>query len=244
MVDMGQTGITHNTAFEQSDMPSLVAAAHELKSPLVLLRQMSLELDETDDPQRRKVLSERLRFTADQGLRLVEQLTLSSRLQDSLFETEPLQVQAVFQDLESQLRPLASHLGIDVSIKTPQRPLVTVANRDLLPALLRNFCDNALAYTPREGRIQLIAAQRRGQIYLGVRDEGPVISPQSFRQLRERMGRQPQPLSARPRSSGLGLWIAGLYAEAMSASLVTERHRHGGMTFGVMLAPSEQLSLL
>lgn len=225
-------------------MPSLIAAAHELKSPLVLLRQMAFELDEVSDPSRQKVLTERLRFTTEQSLRLVEQLTLGSRLQDSLFETEPLQIQAVFRELESQLQPLARHLGVSVTVKVPRRPLVTVANRDLLPALLRNFCDNALAYTPPSGRIELAASERKGRIYLSVKDQGPTISRQSYSELQTRLGKQPQPLSSRPRSSGLGLWIAGLYAEAMSASLITKRHQGGGMTFGVMLSPSEQLSLL
>lgn len=227
-----------------SELPSLIAAAHELKSPLVLLRQLSFELETTDDPVRRSVLGERLRFTTEQSLRLVEQLSVSSRLDDVLFDTEPLQIQALYQDLESQLQPLAAHLGVELDVRLPRRPLVTVANRDLLPALMRNFCDNALTYTPQGGKVVIRASERHNKICLSVRDDGPTISHQAFRQLQQKLGRAPQPLTSRPRSSGLGLWIAGVYADYMSAQLQTRRHRRGGMTFSVELPKSEQMALL
>lgn len=226
------------------ELPALVAAAHELKTPLVLMRQLSLELEETVDPSRIQVINQRLRFTSEQSLRLVEQLTTTSRLQDSLFDTEPLQVHAVYRELADQLMPLARHLGVELVVQLPRRPLVTVANRDLLPALLRNFCDNALTYTPQGGQVVLSAALSRDRIALHVRDHGPPISRQAFRQLNDRLGRTRQPISARPRSSGLGLWIAGQYAEALSAEIQTRQHRGGGMTFSVVLPKSGQLSLL
>ena len=68
---------------------SLVAAAHELKTPLVLMRQLSIQLAQTDDPRKNTEIIERIRLTAERSLRLTDSLTKSARLADALFELEP-----------------------------------------------------------------------------------------------------------------------------------------------------------
>lgn len=60
---------------EFGGLPSVVVAAHELKSPLALVRQMSLLLDdqaisETDA----KRLRQQLIYTSERSLRLVDDL--------------------------------------------------------------------------------------------------------------------------------------------------------------------------
>ncbi|HET7630219.1 MAG TPA: HAMP domain-containing sensor histidine kinase [Candidatus Saccharimonadales bacterium] len=227
-----------------SELPSVIAAAHELKSPLILMRQLSLELGETRDPARAEVLNQRLRFSLDQSLRLVEQLSLAPRLEDGIFGCEPVETQAVCVQLVDQLGPLAKHLSVNLDFNPKRQPLVALANRDLLPALLVNLCDNALSYTPAGGRVEITAARHGSGVRLSVRDQGPSISRSAYRQLKHHLGKSAQPLGARPRSSGLGLWIAGRYAEAMSAKLSLVKHRGQGLTFAVDLPKSEQLSLL
>lgn len=227
-----------------SSLPSVIAAAHELKSPLVLMRQLSLELGETLDPERAKVINQRLRFSLDQSLRLVEQLSLAPRLDEGIFGCEPVETQAVCHQLVDQLQPLARHLAVELDFKSKRQPLVALANRDLLPALLINLCDNALSYTPAGGRVEITAIRRSSGIRLSVRDQGPSISRAAYRQLQQRLGKAAQPLGARPRSSGLGLWIAGRYAAAMNAQLSLVKHHGQGLTFAVDLPKSEQLSLL
>ncbi len=226
------------------DLPGVIAAAHELKSPLVLMRQLSLELGETSDKQRAHKINQQLQLTLDNTLRLVEQLSLAPRLGEGLFETEPVETQAVCRSLISSLEPLAEARTADLSFRAPRRPLVVLANRDLLPALLTNLCDNEINYSPICIRFELKEAQVGNRIVLSVHDDGPQISRRAFDELRRRLGRSAQPLGERPLSSGLGLWIAARYAEAMSGRLTLTRHRVKGLTFSVDLPKSEQLSLL
>lgn len=71
-------------------LPSLIAAAHELKSPLVVMRQFGFMLSRPDVTEaERRVLLQRLILTADRGLRLTNDLTKMARLEDALFQLEP-----------------------------------------------------------------------------------------------------------------------------------------------------------
>lgn len=226
-------------------MPSVLAAAHELKSPLVLMRQLSYQLEAagTLTPEQRLV-QERLRLTSERALRLVENITRASRLEDALFSLEPLQAHSVWREVAGEVSPLAAQLSQTVELSVPKRPLLVVANRELLPAILMGLCDNALSHNPDGKPVRLSVKQHREAVVFSVRDHGPVIDTKSFRELAGRLGTAPQPLGARPNSSGLGLWIAGSFARAMESTLSVTRHRSGGMTFSLHVPISGQLSLL
>jgi len=93
--------------------------------------------------------------------------------------------------------------------------------------------------------VELKAGSRaRGdQIRIAVRDYGPSIPPRLWEQLQKRLGTDVQVLHARPQSSGLGLYVAGKFANAMQGRIGATRH-HDGATFYVDINASTQLSLL
>lgn len=227
------------------EMPSVVAAAHELKAPLVLIRQLSYQLDAVGElSSEQKIVQERLRLTSERALRLVENITQTGRLDETLFALEPLQARSVWHDVVGEMNPLALQLDQHLKLAVPRKPLLVVAHKELLPAILTGLCDNALAHNPRGSQVTLSAKQEHDSVVFSVRDKGPKIDARAFRELEGRLGVAPQPLGARPGSSGLGLWIAGNFARAMSAHLSVTRHRSGGMTFSLHVPQSGQLSLL
>lgn len=226
-------------------VPSVLAAAHELKAPLVLMRQLAFQLASAGElTPEQSVVQERIRLTSERALRLVENITQSGRLEDTLFSLEPLQAHSVWHDVAVEISPLAAQLGQELKLRVPTRPLLVVAHSDLLPAILMGLCDNALSHNPFGSDVQLSVKQVKDSVVFSVRDKGPVIDAKAFGQLEQRLGRSPQPLGSRPNSSGLGLWIAGSFARAMASHLSVTRHRAGGMTFSLHVPVSRQLSLL
>lgn len=226
-------------------LPSVLAAAHELKAPLVLLRQLSYQLEASGElTPDQKIVKERLRLTSERALRLVENITKTDRLEDAMFSLEPLQAHSVWQQVASEIDPLAQQLGQTLRLKVPKKPLLIVAHNDLLPAILMGLCDNALAHNPKGEKLTLSAAKSHDAIVFSVRDNGPKIDAKAFRELESKLGTGPQPLGSRPGSSGLGLWIAGAFAKAMSSNLTVTRHQAGGMTFSLHVPISSQLSLI
>ena len=227
-------------------LPSLAAAAHELKSPLVLTRQLGFMLQRDDlSSGERDVLANQLILTAERGLRLTNDLTKAARLNDALFDLEPINPIAICEDIVRELTPLFAAHERTLSLKSRKHPLLLVAHRDLLRRIVMNFSDNALYYSEVGSAVELqISALKNGRfIRLGVRDYGPALSRDMWRTLQAKLGKVPQPLHARPQSSGLGLYIAGLFAETMHGRIGAVRHRDGA-TFYVELDASRQLSFL
>lgn len=220
------------------DSLSLIAAAHELKSPLVLMRQLALQLEQDHSPE----AAHRLRLTAERSLRLTEQLTRTARLDEGLFDLEPLNLVHIAEEVAQELTPLARALNQTLVVSPNQAPLV-LGNRELLKAVVFNLCDNALQHNVKGNNVTLSAVKTGQRATLKVRDFGASLPLASFRRLKHTIG-APQPLPDRPRSSGLGLMIAERCAQAMQAELRLRRHRNAGMTFSISLPRSLQLSLL
>ncbi|MEO5498955.1 MAG: HAMP domain-containing sensor histidine kinase [Candidatus Saccharimonadales bacterium] len=226
-------------------VPSVMAAAHELKSPLVLLRQLSYQLEMSGTLNAEQlIIQQRSRLTAERSLRLVENITQTGRLDDALFSLEPLQVHSVWKGVVDEIRPLANQMDQQLKLNVPKQSLLVVAHKELLPAVLMGLCDNALMHNPSGSDVTLSAKRDQDTIVFSVRDKGPKLDSHAFKNLESRLGVAPQPLGARPGSSGLGLWIAGSFARAMSSTLSVTRHQQGGMTFSLHVPTSRQLSLL
>ena len=222
----------------------LAAAAHELKAPLALVRQLSLALETGDyTDTERAVLQQRITLTAERALRLTTDLTRAERLDDGLFKVEPLNPIVLCEEVADELSPLYTAHNRTIGVKSRRRQLLGLANRELLRRILLNFTDNALHYS-RDAPVYISAQQRqRGAVIrLGVRDYGPAVPANVWRRLMQNLGR-PQPLHNRPASSGLGIVVAHEFASAMGASIGAVRHRDGA-TFYVDIMTSTQLRLL
>lgn len=228
------------------EVTPLIAAAHELKSPLALVRQLALRLeDETLSEGERQRLLQQTIFTTERALRLTSDLTRSARLDTALFTVEPINPEQLCRDVVTELSPLFAAYGRSVEVKTRKHPLLLVANRDLLRRILLGFSDNALHYSSGDAavRLQIQAFKKAGTIRIGVRDYGPALSSDMWRKLQKKLRTAPQAIHARPESSGLGLYIASQFAEAMNGRIGAVRHKDGA-TFYVELQASSQMSLL
>lgn len=229
-----------------SDSAFLIMAAHELKAPLALMRQLSLSLQhQTLSEQDKQHLFERMVLTSERALRLTTDLTRSSRLQDSLFDLEPLNPQQICEEVAHELSPLYAAKGRTIQVATRHRPLLAVANKDLLRRIMMNFGDNALHYSEPSRPVTLEAGLKENgsRVRIGVRDFGPAVPIDIWQRLQSSLGAEQQLLHSRPQSSGLGLYVAGQFAGAMRGRIGATRHRDGA-TFYVDIDASTQLSLL
>lgn len=214
--------------------PLFITAAHELKAPLALVRQLSLSLETGDlSPLQRQQAAQRITLTTERALRLTTNLTKTARLEDGLFVVEPVNAASLCKEVAGEITPLYSAQGRLLTVRTQRRSTLALANRDLLRRILMNFLDNALHYSRSDAPVTLVVQTLANgtKVRLGVRDFGPAVSVAS------------QGAHNRPESSGLGVYIAEQFASAMNATIGTIRHRDGA-TFYVDISTSTQLSLL
>lgn len=229
---------------ELGRITSIGVAAHELKSPLALLRQLSLELgyDDLSDSDRRRIIDQ-MTHISEKALRLTTDLTRVEG-QASLFELAPVNPLDVARDVRSELQSLYKAHGRTLKISRIRHLPPVIANRDLLRRILLNFADNALHYADVNGAVELQAQLQveRSTVRLSVRDHGPHMPLDNWRKLVTTL-KTGQPVHARPQSSGLGLYISHEFARQMNGHIGAIRHQDGA-SFYVELPVSRQLSLL
>lgn len=230
---------------------ALVAAAHELKAPLVLIKHLSQSLTEPGalSASQQADYLQRIQMTADRSLRFVQHLTLSYRLQNDPsaapfdFVLEPLSMNKICVDAINEMTPYARQHKQQLKLTGLHCPHLVLANEHILHDIVVNLVDNAIQHSPSGNVVEVTAECRGEQVRLAVRDNGGGVTPGELKTLGQSLGKQPQPLSGRSGTSGLGLYVAGQFAKAMGGRLGLGRSEVG-TTFFVDLLRSKQLSLL
>lgn len=214
----------------------VMTAAHELKAPTALMRQLALELRaQCVDAHERRLLDQ-LILTSERSLRLTSNLTKTARLEDAMFELEPVNAQQICEEVAHELTPLYAANERTIIVRTRRTSPLVVANRELLRRVLMSFGDNALHYGASDTPVIFNIDRLADRVYIGLRDKGPIL-PHRAQRARQTV------LTGRPESSGLGLLIADKFAAMMESTIGNRRHRDG-MTFFINLHASEQLRLL
>lgn len=236
---MGSAQAKVDFGLSTGELSPVLIAAHELKSPLALIRQLTLELQhyQLSEAEQTKLI-EHILFTSERSLDLVSSLTKSARLEDSLFDTETINLLAVCEQVAHDMTPLYKSYGRNIEVAKRQRPLMAVANRDLLHRVVRQFADNALHYGSADTPVFLSVSMNHDNARIAVRDYGPAVCQTPWDKTNP-----VQQMSQRPESSGLGLVIAQKFAAAMDGQVGVTRHRDGA-SFYIDMIRSRQLSLV
>lgn len=225
-----------------SEVSGLAVAAHELKSPLATIRQLALSMDFEDDTKASlEQTREQLVNISDRALRQVSDLTKVARLENGLFEMEPVSIRSVCDRVLTELQPFFVSNQRQVINFYRNRTNLVIANPDLLFSIIYNFCSNAMYYSNPETQSLLSLSDRGDQVEVSVRDFGPSLPIKIWQNIRS--GRvEPTDIAMRPGSSGLGLFIASKFSQYMGSELLAVRHRDG-TSFKLRVPASKQVAL-
>lgn len=178
----------------------LADAAHELKTPLALIRAQ-VDLGETPDRQGLLQEIDRMARQVNQLLHLAE----ASETQNYVFE--PVDVAALVEDVSDYLRRLAGSHQVYIDIRCDPGSHQVDADRGAMFMLLKNLIENAIQHSPAGGAV----AVRIAADHLSICDEGPGITADELPQLFKRFWRGP---TRRNEGAGLGLSICSEIAAA------------------------------
>lgn len=92
-----------------SEVNGILVAAHELKAPLSLMRQLALNMQCTEDANTQYRLCDQLVNVSERALLQVNDLTKIARLEDGLFAMEPVSVRGI---CEMVARDVGSLFGL------------------------------------------------------------------------------------------------------------------------------------
>jgi len=186
-------------------------AAHELKTPLALIRTQT-ELMEGDDNDRRALLSD-----VEYMTRQVQQLLLLAEASEAHnYDFATVQVQEVADETASYLQRMAETAGVRLTVSATADDVEWKADRGALFTLLKNLMENAIQHAPATTMVE-VEVRRNA---LSVRDWGPGVNAGQLPQLFDRFWRAAH---RRDHGAGLGLSICQEIALAHGWRLTVER---------------------
>ena len=225
-------------------------AAHELRTPLTALQLQLQVVERAADAAARTVALDALRDGLLRASRLVQQLLALARAEPDAAAggdvaapttgtTGAVDLGALAREAVALHAQLAHERGIDLGCEGGADPVVVDGDRDALFALAGNLVDNAIRYTPRGGRVDVVVERADGRAVLAVVDDGPGIAPAERERVFDRFHRGEAARAAGDtRGSGLGLAIVRRIADRHGAEVRLDEGPGGrGLRVRIVFAP-------
>ena len=235
MLDRLQGAFVHERRFTGD-------AAHELRTPLAALKgQIGVTLSKSRSPAAYQETLHTMEGQVDRLIRLSSDLLFMTRLDQEQFQLqiEHIALTDFIGAVVDQIRPFAEPKMIQVSEEIPPK-IIVEGDMELLIRLFLNLLDNAVKYTPQNGRITIKALSLEKAVQIKISDTGPGIAPEHIPHIFERFYRIDDHRTRgsndnSPGGAGLGLAIAHEIARFHGGNLTMESTLGEGATFIVTL---------
>jgi two-component system, OmpR family, sensor histidine kinase QseC len=190
-------------------------AAHQLRTPhagLKLLLQMLRNAD--SDAEREAILAD-LIASNDKATHLIEQMLHAARVSHQPIQLRAVRLYYVTASVIAEFGAIITLKRHDISLEGDESAEVN-ADEPLLRLLIGNLIDNAIKYTPADGKIKVSITPGPGTWSLSITDSGPGIPPQYREAVLQRFYRVDMP---EVDGAGLGLAIVSDIVERLSANI-------------------------
>ncbi|MBW1721404.1 MAG: response regulator [Deltaproteobacteria bacterium] len=224
----------------KTDFVNMVA--HELRSPLVSIRQLnSVLLEGLAGPLREKQKNyiERSMKKIDNLLDLINDLLHIAKLEDGVFERPPVEVdlKRVIEETCGLMESRARNQGVELSYTCEDIGTIKADPKNV-EEIINNLISNAVNYSPHGGKVEVCARRLRDQVEITVSDTGIGIAPEELPKIFEKFYRVKHPETRRITGTGLGLSIVKTIVESCNGKIEVDSVPNKGTTFRIFL-PAE-----
>lgn len=218
---------------QQQQQNFMMAVTHELKTPIAVtkLNLETLLKHRLDEARQQKMIRAALQET-DRLDTLANNILIASQLEGGGY----VQTKETFD-----LSALVEHSATDYRTRFPERrwedhiqpECVVNGDRMLLQMLVNNLVENALKYSPKEGKITIGVEKRAKHVCLLVADEGQGIPDDEKKKIFGKFYRTGQEATRQTKGTGLGLYLCRKIAEDHNATLKVTDNSPIGSIFTV-----------
>ncbi|MDO8433447.1 MAG: ATP-binding protein [Candidatus Binatus sp.] len=243
--------ITQLKSYETQRADFMSNLTHELRTPLSALYGYAETLVHgVDDPETSTRFLGIIERQARRLARLIDDLVSLSDLERGLtpLKFEPLEAPQLLSEAAELMQEQAARRGVKLDVKSsPALPKFS-GDRDRMHQVMLNLIDNAVKYTPREGRVTLEArtspltdgtGEKHG-IALSVADTGEGIPAADIPRLTERFYRVDHARSRELGGTGLGLAIVKHIVQLHHGVLRIESKLREGTTVTVWIPTAQE----
>ncbi len=231
--------VTEERRLEKMRREFVSNVSHELKTPLTSIQAYTETLlaGAIDDADHNREFLQQIDEQAGRlHLQILDLLTLA-RIESgrSAFEIVPTAVGPVVSSCTEAHRTLADSRRISLELRPGQNDLQALVDAEGLRTILDNLVDNAINYTPENGRVEVGIESRNGTVRIAIADDGPGIAEEHQGRVFERFYRVDKARSRELGGTGLGLSIVKHLAQVFDGSVELDTRPGKGSTFTVCL---------
>ncbi|MFW6011401.1 MAG: ATP-binding protein [Desulfosalsimonas sp.] len=223
--------------------------SHELKTPLTVIREAVSLYPACNSEGSEEKQARLLGIIEEETERLitsVNKILDLSRMEAGMMEycKEKCSIVHLLEMSVSKVRPIAESRGISLEIDTGSDLAHAFMDEEKIATVLDNLIDNALKFTPTNGRVSIGASlkyekksknfhdKKAAFIEVYVSDTGPGIPEQSLKDIFDKYKK------LHDKGSGLGLHIAGQIVKAHGGEIWVKSKYGRGSTFFFTLPAS------
>ena len=210
--------------------------AHDLRSPLARIRGIA-EMTLTDD----KSMSDYKEMainTIEECDSLIEMINTMLDITEAEAGVNGAKVTefdlvVLITDACELFRPVADEKKLDLAVNLPESILFW-GDIKKMQRIVTNILENAIKYTPEQGRVTVSAMAQNGQVQIVVKDSGIGISEKDLPHIFERFYRCDR--SRTHGGVGLGLSLAKAFVKSMNGKIEVSSTMSMGSIFTVSFA--------
>jgi PAS domain S-box-containing protein len=227
--------VTEQVALERTREDLSHMIVHDLRNPLAsMMSSLQLIRKSLADREDLRLVREIIGVAIRSGERLhglTSSLLELGRLESGEAEPDrvPLDPESLVREAVELAQPIAlgkrQTIGVQVE---PGLPAV-MADPAMIPRVLGNLIDNALKYTPEDGRITISAERAGNEMLFAVSDTGPGIDPEMRERVFDRFARLERANGVE--GIGLGLAFSKLAVVAHGGRIWVDSEPGVGATF-------------
>jgi len=214
--------------------------SHELKTPLTSIKGFTETIMERKNLERETIVKffsiiskniERMINIVDDLLDLAW-LEKNKGKKSLIFKEEKLS--SLIKDIKNICQPLADKKNI--KIFTDCNPAITVKiNRTIFENALSNLVENAIKYSEKDTRVDILIRREKGNVIISVKDMGIGISTFDQQRIFERFYRVDKGRSRKSGGTGLGLSIVKHIINIHNGRIEVESFQGKGSCFNIYL---------
>ncbi len=190
-------------------------ASHELRTPASIMKNYLYMIlkQEKDLPQHIYHRLQRVYETNEREIKLINDMLDVSKIESKRINLKPtnFNITELAQRAVEELYPKAEEKKVYVKLNTHKTYIVT-ADSDKIHQVISNLIDNAIKFTPKDGKITLSIFKEGEMIKVNISDTGIGVSKDNLTQLFTKFGKldvKEAEFTETP-GSGLGLYICNL----------------------------------
>jgi signal transduction histidine kinase len=202
---------SHNTQVaDQAKREFITVAAHKLRTPLTHIRYIAEELKQTSDENQKNELVKEMTESNDIMINLVNRLldAVNIETQAEKYKFDPINLNEITEEVLRGVNSISKYKKIDINFSADGSLPKAEGNERSTKFVIQSLIENALTYTPENGKIDIKISEEKGTLTWSIKDTGIGVAKEDLQKVFDKFYRGENALKTDTEGTGLALFMA------------------------------------